>query len=210
MRFQWVNEDSLQVHLASPEQVASAMRQLRMHRNSEIRDLSAGFNQLLITFARPAAAQGLLSGLDLSDAPTVSPRLVTLPVCYDPTVAPDLTDVAQRTGLSVEDIIERHCQQRLTVVAMGFAPGFGYLDGLDPALSLPRKATPRSEVPAGSVAIANRQSVIYSTATPGGWHIIGRSPARLIEYEPALRTLFEIGDQVKFEPISLDQLNACK
>lgn len=99
------------------------------------------------------------------------PREHVLRVVYD---GLDLEDISRATGLSVAEIITRHQAPSYTVDTMGFAPGFAYLDGLDPALELARRATPRERVPAGSVAIAGRQTAVYPFDSPGGWHIVGR------------------------------------
>jgi KipI family sensor histidine kinase inhibitor len=96
---------------------------------------------------------------------------LTIPVIYD---GIDLADVAAATGFGVDEVVERHTAARYRVAFCGFAPGFAYLIGLDPALRLPRRATPRTRVPAGSVAIAAEYSAVYPAASPGGWHLLGR------------------------------------
>ena len=123
-------------------------------------------------------------------------RLIRIPVRYD---GPDLLEVAERTCLSPSEVIERHCSREYQVYLLGFAPGFAFLGDLDPALALPRRSTPRTRVPAGSVAIAGSQTGIYPIPTPGGWHLIGSTTVRL--FDPAKRppTLFLPGDRVRFE-----------
>lgn len=111
---------------------------------------------------------------------------VELPVHYD---GADLESVAQRCGLPVEEVIRRHCAAEYTVQFCGFAPGFGYLSGLDPALRLPRLASPRPAVPAGSVAIAGEFTGVYPRSSPGGWLLLGRTDAALFDLDrrpPAL------------------------
>lgn len=117
-----------------------------------------------------------------------------LRVVYD---GPDLDDVARATGLSRDDVVVLHAGAIYTVATMGFAPGFAYLDGLDAALHLPRRATPRTRVPAGSLAIAGAQTAVYPFDSPGGWHLIGRvvDTAMFDETGPRLA----LGDRVRFQ-----------
>lgn len=130
-------------------------------------------------------------------------RTVEIPVCYDPALAPDLADVATHAGLSAEDVIGLHAQARYTVSFFGFMPGFSYWTGLPEKLAIPRLATPRQKVPAGSVAIAAGQAGIYPRETPGGWRIIGRTP--MIFFDPKRKPpcRLRLGDHIKVKPISL-------
>ena len=113
----------------------------------------------------------------------------------------DLDAVAGATGLSPAEVAERHARPTYTCAFCGFAPGFAYLVGLDPALHLPRRSTPRTRVPAGSVAIAAEYSAVYPSASPGGWHVIGHSTLAL--WDP-LRERAVVGrarDSVRFVPV---------
>lgn len=130
------------------------------------------------------------------------PRLVEVPVCYDTEFAPDLSEIAQRVQLSEDEVIRRHSRCQYRVLMMGFVPGHPYLGGLDPSLMVPRRPTPRPIVPAGSIAIANLQSVIYPFATPGGWNLIGRTPLALFDAQRDLPCLLAPCDAVQFVPIS--------
>jgi len=130
-------------------------------------------------------------------------RRVEVPVCYAPEVAPDLTDVAAKCGLDVDEVVRRHCASPHRVLMLGFVPGHPYIGGLDPALKVPRRATPRTKVPAGSIAIANAQSVVYPFTTPGGWNLIGRTPFRVFDAGRDPPALLVPGDFVAFVPISL-------
>jgi KipI family sensor histidine kinase inhibitor len=127
-----------------------------------------------------------------------SPRVHTVPVTYD---GPDLADAATRLGIGTAELILRHSQRRYRVRFLGFAPGFAYLGPLDPGLVLPRRAEPRSRVPAGSVAIAGDQTAIYPFETPGGWHLIGRTPVVPFDADRDPPSLFAAGDEVRFEPV---------
>ncbi|WP_308250567.1 5-oxoprolinase subunit B family protein [Nonomuraea rhizosphaerae] len=121
---------------------------------------------------------------------------VTVPVTYD---GEDLESVAELAGLPVEEVVARHAGRELVVGWLGFAPGFAYLTGLDPALHVPRLATPRTSVPAGSVAIAGQHSAVYPTASPGGWRLLGRTPLRIWDVAADPPSLFRPGTRVRFE-----------
>jgi KipI family sensor histidine kinase inhibitor len=134
------------------------------------------------------------------------PRSVVIPVCYGGTAGPDLDDVAAHTKLKSEAVVKLHTKASYRVAAVGFAPGFPYLLGLPEKLATPRRATPRTTVPAGSVGIGGQQTGIYPLATPGGWSLIGRTPLRLFrpenEAEPAL---LAAGDLVTFKEVTEKQ-----
>ena len=138
----------------------------------------------------------------LHEVPGVDPAtdasLLTIPVRYD---GPDLEAVADATHLSVEEVIARHCAGSYHVYMMGFAPGFAYLGDLDPALHLPRHATPRARVPRGSVGIAGAQTAVYPVETPGGWNLIGTTDLVLFDARRDPPSLLSSGDRVKFERI---------
>ena len=135
-------------------------------------------------------------------------RIVELPVCYDAEFAPDLADVATRCGLSVGDVVRLHASSHYTVRMLGFTPGFPYLAGLPPQLNLPRRAIPRLTVPAGSVAIAGGQAGIYPRPSPGGWHLIGRTPRILFDPQANPPNALAWGDRIQFVPISVDEFLA--
>lgn len=135
-----------------------------------------------------------------SSHPAVQPagRLVTIPTRYD---GPDLDHVSRETGLPHDEIIRRHSSREYRVYLLGFAPGWGYLGDLDPALVLPRRSTPRTKVPAGSVAIAGSQTGVYPLSTPGGWHLLGSTPLKMFDPGRIPAALLAVGDRVRFEPI---------
>lgn len=121
--------------------------------------------------------------------------LVEIPVCYD---GPDLADVAEHTGLSIDEVIERHSTRTYRAYMSGFVPGFVYLGDVDESLVLPRRAVPRVRVPAGSVAIAGAQTAVYPLETPGGWHLIGTTSLALFDAERNPPALIRAGDTVRF------------
>jgi KipI family sensor histidine kinase inhibitor len=122
-------------------------------------------------------------------------RIVEIPVVYD---GADLDDVARATRLDPEEVIARHTGSHFRVDFCGFAPGFAYLRGLDEALWLPRRSTPRTRVPAGSVAIASIYSAVYPGVSPGGWHLLGSTSTRIWDVERDPPAILEPGTEVKF------------
>lgn len=139
---------------------------------------------------------------------TVTPvRVVEIPVCYGGDQGPDLPYVANCTGMSQADVIAIHTAPEYTVYMIGFAPGFPYLGGMDTSIAVPRKATPRPTIPAGSVGIAGVQTGVYPLATPGGWQLIGRTPLRLFDPVSNPPTLLAAGDVVRFRAISEEEYN---
>jgi inhibitor of KinA len=132
-------------------------------------------------------------------------RTVEVPVCYEPDFALDLEMLSEKLKLPAEEIVKRHAAGSYRVLMMGFSPGHAYMGGLDPRLSLPRRATPRPVVPAGSVAIANEQAVVYPYAISGGWNVVGRTPLVLFDAARQEPSLFSAGDRVKFKPISREE-----
>jgi len=135
-------------------------------------------------------------------------RLWRLPACYAPNCAPDLAAVAERTGMRVADVIERHARTRFHVYMIGFVPGYPYMGDLPPELRLPRRADPRTRVPAGSIAIASSLTAVYPVESPGGWHLIGATPVRLFDASWEHPSLLAPGDAVRFEPISFDEFQS--
>lgn len=129
-------------------------------------------------------------------------RVVEVPVCYGGARGVDLEAVAAHCGLTPQQVVERHAAREYLVYFLGFSPGFPYLGDLDPALATPRLPSPRKLVPAGSVGIGGAQTGIYPTASPGGWRIIGQTPYRLFDPLRHPPALLEIGDRVRFRPIS--------
>lgn len=140
---------------------------------------------------------------DLSDADATE-----VPVCYGGEFGPDLMEVAQHARMSAEEIIARHAAADYRVAMLGFAPGFAYLLGMDAALQMPRRANPRTRVPAGSVAIGGAQTGIYPRELPGGWHIIGRTPRTLFDVARDPPALLAPGARVRFRAVDANALAA--
>ena len=139
--------------------------------------------------------------LTLIDVSTHRPsRRLEIPVLYGGASGPDLEPAATTLALSPSELIRLHSEREYTVYMMGFTPGFPYLGILNEKLILPRMSTPRTRVPAGSVAIAGSQTGIYPVDSPGGWHIIGHTPLKLFDPTSEKPFLFTPGDTVKFIP----------
>lgn len=190
-------------------------------KNGWINDVIPGLETVLIRFNHQEASsqtrelalnnvEGIVEKLIAETNPQNLPstRIHKLQVCYHPDVAPDLVESAKNCGISSQEFINLHKTGKYSVDIVGFMPGFAYFSGLNPKLKLPRKSNPRASVPKGSVAIAELQTAIYPRSTPGGWNLIGKSPACLFSVDNDPPSLFMPGDQLMIEEVSLDQLHA--
>ena len=130
-------------------------------------------------------------------------RLVEIPTRYGGPDGEDLEEVAERLAVRAETVVELHASTEYEVFMLGFAPGFAYLGIAPEAIAVPRRPTPRPRVPAGSVAIAERQTAVYPAATPGGWNLIGRTDLALWDVERDPPALLAPGDRVRFVPVGL-------
>lgn len=130
---------------------------------------------------------------------------VELPVYYSKESGPDLSVIAQRAQLTVEQVIELHQAQEYRVYAIGFAPGFAYLGEVDERIAAPRLSTPRMKVPKGAVAIADRQTAIYPSISPGGWNIIGLCPINMFDAKATPTMPVKVGDKIKFKAIAKEE-----
>jgi KipI family sensor histidine kinase inhibitor len=128
-------------------------------------------------------------------------RAWEIPVVYGGEGGPDLEDVARRAGMTEEEAIALHAGRDYHVYMLGFLPGFAYLGDLPEKLEMPRRATPRARVPAGSVAIASSMTAIYPLDSPGGWHVIGYTPVIPWDLKRRKEPLFQAGDRVCFKPV---------
>jgi len=139
---------------------------------------------------------------------SVKPRsssAIRIPVCYDAEYGPDLELLSALKGCSEAEIIQWHISKTYRVYMIGFLPGFPYMGTVDERLATPRKAEPRTHVPAGSVGIAGMQTGIYPVASPGGWQIIGRTPLILFDQQRSNPVLLKPGDEVEFYAITKDE-----
>ena len=144
--------------------------------------------------------EGLEAGLQ--QAPLSEPKLTRIPVVYGGIYGPDLEGVANYHQISSEKVIRLHCSKSYLIYMIGFMPGYPYMGELPEALVTPRLKTPRLLVPKGSVAIAQRQTGIYSMESPGGWQVLGRTPVEMFDPGKDPPALLQMGDFVQFYEIS--------
>lgn len=189
-----------------PLRIAVLAERIRLQLGELLTDLAPGWTTLLLHYdllrtdhlqLAERLAPLLEAWLAEPQAP-VAGRLHEIPVLY---AGEDLAGVAQVCGLTVSEVIELHSAGEYRVGAIGFAPGFAYLGELSERLALPRLATPRAGVPAGSLAIAERQTAIYPQASPGGWHLLGLCPWKLFDVRRTPPCPLALGDRVRFVPI---------
>jgi inhibitor of KinA len=161
--------------------------------------------------ARPDGIQAMLEER-IAGALTTStkiksgkPRKVEIPVCYDQEFGFDLERVAERAQVSIEQVVDLHSGADYQVSCIGFTPGFPFLSGLPEALATPRRATPRKEIPAGSVGIGGAQTGIYPMKSPGGWNVIGCTPLRLFDAGKTPPSFLSAGDRVRFRAITKEE-----
>ncbi|MBB3944442.1 KipI family sensor histidine kinase inhibitor [Rhizobium skierniewicense] len=199
MRFLPVSLTTILVELDDLDQTLALFASLEANPVEGVEETVPAARTLMIRF-RPETigAQALAAEIatrDLSAKIAPSDNLVEIPVRYD---GEDLADVAELTGLSVEEVIRRHTDSEFTVAFCGFAPGFGYLVGGDPALHVPRRKSPRTRIPMGSVALAGAFSGVYPQNSPGGWQILGTTPLKMWDIDRDPGALFQPGYRVRF------------
>jgi KipI family sensor histidine kinase inhibitor len=171
--------------------VVSAVAAVSVYFDADTGDMTAAQSRVEAMVRDVATASSTAAGPSRAVAHTVRVR-------YD---GSDLDEVAQRTGLTADDVIRRHSAPEYTVLALGFLPGWAYMGEVDAALALPRRASPRTRIPAGSVAIMGRQTGIYPRVSPGGWHLLGTTDAVLFAAQRERPALFAPGDTVRFVPV---------
>ena len=168
-----------------------------------------GMNNLTLIFDPLAAdpddlATRLKAAWNAAGTAPAAGREVQVPVQYGGEWGPDLKAVADHTGLSVKEVVERHAGGNYVVFFLGFQPGFAYMGGLEDALHTPRRSEPRLGVPAGSVGIGGAQTGIYPATSPGGWQLIGRTALKLFDPSSNPPTLLQPGDRVRFTIAGID------
>ncbi|MGH8213046.1 MAG: 5-oxoprolinase subunit PxpB [Rhodanobacteraceae bacterium] len=212
--------DSIDPQVSSRVHAAAA----RLHAANlpDVSDIAPAYASLLLRFdplawgdARDESPHArLLAAIDpvlsrMGSDSTLQPQgVVEIPVCYGGEFGPDLNDIAEHARLDAREFAARHAATEYTVAMLGFAPGFPYLLGLDPALHAPRRTTPRTRVPAGSVAIGGAQTGIYPRELPGGWQTIGRTSSVLFDPRRDPPCLLAPGDRVRFRAIDADEFAA--
>ncbi|WP_158162749.1 5-oxoprolinase subunit PxpB [Grimontia hollisae] len=218
-RIESVNEQTLIVYFGDniDETVAAdvnrAIFQVRESLGDLVTDMIPSYNSMLVGFdlnrtdrfdiikrIRLALESSTSEINDRSDN-----QVVEIPVYYGEEVALDMPDVCEKTGLDSASVIKLHSQREYRVYAIGFSPGFAYLGSLDDAIVVPRKSTPRLKVPTGSVGLADNQTAIYPSSTPGGWQIIGRTPLNMVDWESDSLAKVNVGNRVRFCPVDRDE-----
>jgi KipI family sensor histidine kinase inhibitor len=189
------------VELDSLEQVMGLNAELRDAPPTGTVDLVPAARTLLVVFdAAATTVERVVADVSRRRITSVEERagpLVEVPVVYH---GADLAEVAERSGLSEEEVVARHLRPEYTVAFCGFAPGFAYLAGGDPALRVPRRRSPRTAVPAGSVGLAGEFTGVYPRQMPGGWQLIGRTDAVLWDLDRDPPALLPPGTRVRFVP----------
>ena len=204
------------IEAATSQRIADLARQIRHCLGATLIDIVPSYSSVMLSLDLSkldaiTCSKTLLAQLNLSDqttAPVQTARQIEIPTYYGPEVALDLADIANQTGLSAAAIIDLHSRNTYRIYAIGFAPGFCFLGSLDERLALARKATPRLTVPAGSVAIAQRQTAVYPRATPGGWHILGRTACDMLALCNDPKKPLQVGDGIRFLAIDKAQFVA--
>ncbi len=193
---------------SSRDRIRSLAARLRDERHAAITGLVPAIRTLTVHYdpARTdfdALTDYLTSTVETLVITPEAPREpVIIPVCYGGEFGPDLGVVATTHRTTPEAIIAAHTAGNYTVAMIGFLPGFPYLDGLTPALHTPRRASPRTTVPAGSVGIGGSSTGVYPCASPGGWQLIGRTPRELFSPSRTPPALLQPGDHVRFVAIT--------
>jgi KipI family sensor histidine kinase inhibitor len=191
--------DAVLVEVDSLDEVSAVRAAVRAADLPNLVELVPAARTVLIS-VRPgtglAPVRRVLDEVDLSHPAEVRSREVVIPVHYD---GPDLELVARTAGLSEAEVVDLHSGAEYEVAFCGFAPGFGYLVGLPEVLRQPRLDSPRTKVPAGSVAIAGEFTAAYPRATPGGWRLLGHTDATLFDASRDEPALLAPGDRVRFE-----------
>ncbi len=199
LRFLPVNSKALMVELADLDETLALLTSLQKTPIHGVEELVPAARTILVYFAPHRVKAGdivrEIASRDLSQRAERSDVLVEIPVHYN---GEDLGDVAQILGISQEEVIRRHTGSEYTVAFTGFAPGFGYLAGSDPIFNVPRRSSPRTRVPAGSVALAGTFSAVYPQASPGGWQLLGVTDSQMWDLSRDLPALLQPGYRVRF------------
>lgn len=202
----WPSSISLEIF----QELQIVYNEVREAYKDQVEDIILSYTKILIVFKSPTEINKHLVDLEthicnLSGQLKRGVKRWIIPVCYHPDYAPDLEDFCLEKNLSAEELIQLHTSVDYPIHFFGFLPGFCYLSGLDKRLHLARKRKPVARVPRGSVAIGGEQTGIYPSESPGGWHLIGRTPVSLFEIGKNPPVFAEIGDVIQFESITTDE-----
>ena len=207
MRFLPVTLHSLLVELADLDETLALLESLQRTPLVGVEELVPAARTILVRYQPSATSAAALvqqiAQRDLSQRTARAGTLVEIPVHY---TGEDLAEVAQLLGISPQEVVRRHTGSEYTVAFTGFAPGFAYLSGGDPSLNVPRRSTPRTRLPAGSVGLAGTFSGVYPQASPGGWQIIGTTPVAMWDIQRAQPALLQPGYRVRFVDVTTQKI----
>ncbi|MDB5211229.1 MAG: hypothetical protein JWQ30_2056 [Sediminibacterium sp.] len=212
------------INAAVNQNVISLFQYLTEHKIEGMKDMIPAYNTLTIVYdtsllkkknpgipvyetisAHLQKAAGLANEKNAARA-----RLIKIPVCYDPSLAPDLVSLAETHQLSVDEVVKLHTARTYRVYMIGFLPGFAYMGSVDEKIITPRKTQPRTMVPAGSVGIAGEQTGIYPFDSPGGWQLIGQTFTQMFDEKKETPCYLQPGDEVQFYPVSIAEFEKGK
>jgi KipI family sensor histidine kinase inhibitor len=212
-------ENSLIIHLSetSDEVVADRVQKIsalvRTYIGADLIDLVPSYASILVIydhfktdhFIVSKVLKRIISETENLNLTNRKSTLVTLPVYYSLESGPDLSNLAKIANLSINEVITIHQQVEYRVYAIGFAPGFAYLGNVDKRIAAPRLSTPRLRVPRGAVAIADQQTAVYPSESPGGWNLIGLCPTLMFDPNKIPSMPVKTGDRVKFKAIERNE-----
>ena len=216
MKFSFLSENTgiilfeQKIERATFQRVNQCTQAIEIHLSQFIVDLVPAYASIHIVFNLIKVSaetfeillNQVIENLSIDVVEVTGQKTVTIPVYYGSEVAPDIGLVAQFSNLTIDAVIALHTSIVYDVYAIGFAPGFAYLGNVDNRIAMPRKESPRQKVVKGSVGIADQQTAIYPSDSPGGWQIIGRTAISLIDYNDERLTKFETGGKVKFNAVT--------
>ncbi|GAA0235592.1 allophanate hydrolase subunit 1 [Cryptosporangium japonicum] len=199
MRFRRCGREAVLVEVADLDAALALYEGVRAARLPGVLDLVPAARTVLVRLdpavTSPARVRHRIAGLAVGEGRLADRGTVEIPVRYD---GDDLAEVADHLGVTADEVVARHTSSTWTAAFAGFAPGFAYLTGDDPRLDVPRRATPRTRIPAGAVALAGGFSAVYPADTPGGWQLIGRTTTRLWDVDRDPPALLVPGTRVRF------------
>jgi KipI family sensor histidine kinase inhibitor len=204
----WLVEWPARIDPAVSSRAVALAEAIRQAGATAVRDIVVGYCSVTVYFdplhidGEDLAQDVRHLALQLDDRSIPEGKIIDVDVCYGGEFGPDLADVASLARVTEDDVVALHVAPTYRVYVVGFVPGFPYMASVDARLALPRRTTPRTRVPAGSVAIAAGQTGIYPMETPGGWHLIGRTRVKPYDESRAQPFLFTPGDRVRFHSIS--------